>query len=76
MGQDDEYRGHADECRRMAENTRNEHDKNRWLKMAQDWMNMVRSKSSARQVSSDGSDRFDAEQAEKGTGQKDSDSSH
>ena len=71
MTDDDEYRRHAAECNRMAASTRNDNDKSRWLKMAESWMRMVRSDSNDQS-----SNNFDAAQAEKGTGQKNSDYSH
>ena len=76
MSNDEEYRRHAAECQRMAEGTRNEHDKSRWLKMAENWMRMVVDKGSGPQTSSGALRAFDEEQSEKGTGQIDSDSSH
>ena len=73
MTDDEEYRRHAAECQRMAAATQNQDDKGRWLQMAESWMRMIRGKSRKQDAASDA---FDAEQAERGTGQKDSDSSH
>jgi hypothetical protein len=37
MSKNDEYRGNAAECCRMASGTQNQADKRRWLDMAQHW---------------------------------------
>ena len=73
MSKDDEYRRHAAECQRMAATTKNEADKGSWLQMAESWLRMIKGKKSAHQADSDA---FDAAQANKGTGQDDSESSH
>ena len=71
MSKADEYRLNAEECHRMADNTRNPTDKSNWLRLAEKWQRMIRPDASQR-----ASDTFDAVQKRRGTGQEDSESSH
>lgn len=38
----DEYAKQAQECERMAKNSLNEGDRARWLRLAQEWMRLLR----------------------------------
>lgn len=44
MDSQDEYRRHAAEAQRMAERARNDMDRASWLRVAQGWLSMVRSR--------------------------------
>ena len=41
MGRVDEFRRNADDCRKQAESSWNDHDKQRWLKIAEHWLQMA-----------------------------------
>ena len=69
MNKLDEFRANAAECQRMAEATKNEADKRRWLQMAESWLRMIKPRQTA-------SDRFDAAKRDSGTHQTKSDASH
>jgi hypothetical protein len=74
MSKDDEYRRNAAECKRMADASRNETDKESWLKMSESWLRMVRG--TKRRAQERASDAFDAHHSKRGTGQDDSGASH
>jgi hypothetical protein len=42
MGQIDEYERNVRECQRMAENSQTEVDRAAWLRLAQQWLRMLR----------------------------------
>jgi hypothetical protein len=71
-GQDEHWRNAA-ECKRMAGGSRNETDRESWLKMSESWLRMVRG--TKRSAQERASDAFDAQQSKHGTGQDDSESS-
>jgi hypothetical protein len=70
MGKSDEFRAHAEQCRRMADQTINPVDKQAWLRMAESWLRMIRQRKLT------ASERFDAYEKEVGTGQEKSEESH
>ena len=43
MGLEDEYEGNVREAQRMAENSKTDHDRAAWLRIAQQWLRMLRS---------------------------------
>jgi hypothetical protein len=60
----------AAEAQAMADQTRNDDDKQSWLRIAQSYLEMLpKAKQTAEQ-------RFDAQTKARGTGQNDSESSH
>jgi hypothetical protein len=75
MSRTDEYRRNAAECQRMAESTRDEGDKRSWLRLAQSWLRLV---SDARRegASPDATESFATEHRARGTGQRESESTH
>ena len=42
MGLEDEYRRNVRECERMAENSKSDADRASWLRIAQQWLRMLR----------------------------------
>jgi hypothetical protein len=70
MTKSDEYRANAAECQRMADISRNPAEKQTWLEMAASWLRMIP------QPSPSASDKFDAAEQARGTGQRKSDSEH
>ncbi len=42
MGLVEEYEGNVREAQRMAENSKSEHDRAAWLRIAQQWLRMLR----------------------------------
>jgi hypothetical protein len=40
---EDEYERNVRECQRMAENSKSDHDRAAWLRLAQQWLRMLRS---------------------------------
>jgi hypothetical protein len=71
MGKRDEYLQNANECQRMADQSRNASDKSSWLRLAEKWLRMV-----PKVAKQKASDAFDTAHTEQGTGQRKSDSSH
>jgi hypothetical protein len=70
MDKHNEYRKRAAEAQAMADQTRNDDDKQSWLRIAQSYLEMLpKAKQTAEQ-------RFDAQTKARGTGQNDSESSH
>ena len=70
MSKSDEYRANAEECQKMARLATHPGEKVTWLQMAQDWLRMIpRPAQSA-------SDRFDAAERKRGTGQTRSQAEH
>ena len=70
MGKSDEYRANAEECQKMARLATHPGEKITWLQMAQDWLRMIpKRKQSA-------SDKFDAAELARGTGQTRSQAEH
>ena len=70
MSKSDEYRANAAECERMAGLARKPSEKETWLAMANHWLRMIpKPKPSASQ-------RFDAAETARGTGQTRSDAEH
>jgi len=43
MKLEDEYEQNVRECQRMAENSKSDHDRAAWLRLAQQWLRMLRS---------------------------------
>ena len=41
MDTEDEYRRNADECSRMAQNSRRDEDRAAWLRLADSWLRML-----------------------------------
>lgn len=70
MRKHDEYRANAAECERMAHRAKHPGEKATWLQMAQDWLLMI---PAPRQSASE---RFDAAERARGTGQDRSNSEH
>jgi hypothetical protein len=70
MNKSDKYRAQAEECLSMARKAVNPDDKATWLKMAEDWLRLIRP---PRQSASD---KFDAAEKAQGTHQKKSDAEH
>jgi len=70
MNKSDEYRANADECQRMARLAKHPGEKATWLQMAQDWLRMIP------QPRKSASDKFDAVERARGTGQTPSDAEH
>jgi hypothetical protein len=71
MSKSDEYRANAAECQRMARLSRDPGEKATWLQMAQDWLRMTKGVDQET-----ASDRFDAAEKARGTGQPRSDAEH
>jgi hypothetical protein len=42
MGREDEYELNVRESQRMAENSKSDHDRAAWLRIAQQWLRMLR----------------------------------
>jgi hypothetical protein len=70
MSKSDEYRAHAAECQRMADNSRNSSDKQTWLELAESWLRMIRQRKLT------AGDRFESRERQDGTHQPKSDASH
>ena len=70
MSKSDEYLAHANECQRMAEQTRNPGEKQAWLQLAESWMRMIRQRKLT------ASDQFDAAESATETHQQKSTASH
>jgi hypothetical protein len=70
MNKSDEYKGRASECQRMADISKQPHEKQLWLQMAEAWLRMVPRPNAA------ASDKFDAAEREQGTGQERSEAEH
>jgi len=70
MDKYDEYRRNADEARRQADAAKYDDDRANWLRIAQGWMGLLKGRKAT------AADTFEADSAAKGTGQKDSESSH
>ena len=70
MSKEDEYRAQAEECERMAGKAWNDGDKATWLKMAQDWLRMIR------RPDRSASDKFDDAEKVRVTGQTRSNAEH
>jgi hypothetical protein len=71
MDHDDEYRRQAAEAQAWADrSTTSEMDKAAWLRVAQDWLSLIRGPKRTKQ------DKFDAAAKAQVTGQDDSESSH
>ena len=70
MSKSDQYRAQAEECERMARKALSPDDKATWLKMAEDWLRLIRPPRRS------ASDRFDAAEKAQGTGQDKSISEH
>ena len=70
MSDSAQYRAHAAECQRMADQSKDLDDKRRWLEMAERWMRMI----AAPAQSAD--DAFDEQEHTLGTHQAKSDASH
>jgi len=47
MSRSDEYRKNAEECRRMASQTRKPDDEAAWLRLAYSWLKMLRGEAAA-----------------------------
>jgi hypothetical protein len=65
-----EYRAHATECQRMADQSKDIDDKRRWLEMAERWMRMIPAPAKSLD------DAFDEQEHMLGTHQVKSDASH
>jgi hypothetical protein len=70
MGTEDEYRSKALEATRQAERALSDADRASWLRIAQGWMSLIRSRRQTAQES------FDQAVSDKGTGQDESKSSN
>jgi hypothetical protein len=70
MSTDDEYRRNAEEAERQAQRAISDLDRAAWLRIAQGWVSMVRSRPQIPQES------FDQEVSDEGTGQDESKSPH
>ena len=70
MTKSDEYLAHANECQRMAEQTRNPVEKHTWLQLAESWLRMIRQRKLT------ASEKFDAAERATGTHQEKSAASH
>ena len=66
----DEYRQKAAEAQKMADRARNDLDRASWLRVAEGWMSMIRSRPQTAE------EKFDQEVADKGTGQDENKSSN
>jgi hypothetical protein len=44
MKLEDEYERNVRECQRMAENSKSENDRAAWLRLAQQWLRMLRAR--------------------------------
>jgi len=66
-----EYTENAIECQRMADQSRQGRDKAAWLRLAEKWLRLI-----PKSASDTASEAFDVLQSDKGTGQKNSTSSH
>jgi hypothetical protein len=72
MSKSDElYRAKADGCRRMADKAFSPLDKESWLKLAADWLKLLRPTSFTTEAA-----QFDAAERESGTGQEKSEREH
>ena len=70
MSNDDDYRKQATDAQQMADRSIRPLDKAAWLRIAQSWLRLIRK---PRRTEAEG---FQDHVQAKGTGQKDSDSSH
>ena len=70
IGKQDEYRANAAECQRMAGLTRNQAEQQTWLEMAASWLRMIKR---PRQTTSQ---KFEAVERDRRTGQERSDRAH
>jgi hypothetical protein len=67
---EDEYRRNAAEAQKMADRARGDVDRAAWLRIAQGWLGMIRSRPQTAQ------EDFDQAVSEKGTGQDENKSSN
>jgi hypothetical protein len=70
MSTDEEYRRQAAYAEKQASAATFDSDRESWLRIAQGWMSLIRKRPQSDE------EAFNAQSATKGTGQKDSDSSH
>lgn len=70
MATQDEYRRNATHAQKEADRARNEMDRASWLRIAQGWLSLLKSKARTAE------ETFDQMSADKGTGQDKSKSSH
>ena len=69
MNRNDEYRHNAALAQEQADKCISDVDREGWLKVAQGWLSMIRTRPGA-------SEKFEAAAAEQGTKQENSESSH